>query len=133
MIKRIIFFLILGGQSAGVDYLVYRGITLLGIWDASISKALGYIAGSLFAYLVNCFWTFGNRAHQENNYFWFCTLYALTLLINIYVNGSMLKLMPDYKYSVQAAFLIATAISASLNFLGMNYFVFKDKYYRRLK
>jgi putative flippase GtrA len=51
----------------------------------------------------------------------------LTLSINVYANSLLLSALTERPYSVQAAFVIATGLSATLNFIGMKYFVFIDK------
>jgi putative flippase GtrA len=122
--KKLMVFLIVGGMTVVVDYLVYRGLVLSGLWETGVSKALGFLAGSVFAYVVNRFWTFGDRNHRAGSWLRFSALYALTLFINIFINASMLDLTTDFHYSVQWAFLLATGVSAALNFLGINYFVF---------
>jgi putative flippase GtrA len=129
--KKLMVFLIVGGMTVVVDYVVYRGLVLSGFWETGASKALGFLVGSAFAYVVNRFWTFGDRSHRAGSWGRFVALYSLTLLINVYVNDGMLNLTHNFHYSVQMAFLLATGVSAALNFLGMNYFVFGAERYRR--
>jgi len=52
-------------------------------------------------------------------------LYASTLGANVLINALSLKLLADMPIAFQLAFLLATGVSASLNFLGMKLFVFK--------
>jgi putative flippase GtrA len=122
--KKMMIFLVVGGMTVVVDYLVYRGLVLSGLCDTSVSKAFGFLVGSVFAFVVNCLWTFGDRDHRAGSWVRFGILYALTLFINIYINNIMLELTSFFDYSVHAAFLMATLVTAALNFLGMNYFVF---------
>jgi putative flippase GtrA len=129
--KKMMVFLIVGVMTVMVDYVVYRGLALSGLWDISVCKALGFMVGSVFAFVVNRFWTFGDRNHSAGSWVRFCTLYSLTLFINIYINDSMLDLTTDFHFSIQVAFLLATGVSAVLNFLGMNYFVFGAERYQR--
>ena len=124
IINRLKVFLIVGVMTVVIDYVAYRSLVWSGLWDIGVSKALGFIAGSVFAYVVNRFWTFDDKSHWTTSWVRFAALYALTLFINIYINDTVLGLTTGFYYSVQVAFLLATGVSALLNFLGMNYFVF---------
>jgi putative flippase GtrA len=83
-----------------------------------------FLAGTLFAYFANRFWTFGHKPHPPGSSWRFAILYAATLVVNVFVNSLTLRLLADMTAIVQLAFLMATGISASLNFLGMKFFVF---------
>jgi putative flippase GtrA len=48
-----------------------------------------------------------------------------TLGANVLVNALILKLLADVEFAIQLAFLLATGASASLNFVGMKFFVFR--------
>ena len=133
IVNRLNVFLIVGGMTVVVDYVVYRGLVWSSLWDIGVSKALGFIAGSVFAYVVNRCWTFGDRSHGTTTWIRFASLYVVTLFINIHINDTMLGLTTGIYYSVQVAFLLATGMSAALNFLGMNYFVFGTDRDRRTK
>lgn len=133
IIKKLKVFLIVGGMTVVVDYMIYSSFVLTGVWDTGVSKALGFAGGSAFAYVVNRFWTFSDRSHRAASWVEFAALYVLTLLINVYINDSMLDLTNDFDYSIQVAFVLATSVSAALNFLGMNYFVFRTGRDRRIE
>ena len=122
--KQLIIFLIVGTLTVLVDYLTYLGIVETGLLPINLAKGTGFLSGTVFAYFANRFWTFVARAHASGSVLRFAGLYTLTLLINIYVNALMLTAFIGISYSVQFAFLIATGVSASLNFLGMKHFVF---------
>jgi len=126
MIKReLSVFLVVGTLTVLVDFSTYRGLLLLGITSIEFAKAAGSIAGTLFAYFANRFWTFGHTSHHPNNVWRFAALYATTLGANVLVNSLALKLLANAAGAIQLAFLLATSVSASLNFVGMKYFVFK--------
>jgi putative flippase GtrA len=131
--NKLMVFLIVGVMTVVVDYMVYWGFVLSGFWLTGFSKALGFLAGSVFAYLANRLWTFSDRNHRAGSWVRFAALYALTLFINIYINESMLDLTTEFHHSIQVSFLLATGVSAALNFLGMNYFVFVADRYRRIR
>ena len=119
-------FLIVGTLTVVVDYLSYRTIVWLGAGYA-LSKALGFISGTIFAYFANRHVTFGHVDHAPNSMYRFIALYLTTLGANVLVNQYVLYLTNHSQLGVNIAFLFATGISATLNFLGMKYFVFKAK------
>ena len=122
--KELAIFLVVGGLTVLVDYLTYRGIVWTGLLATNLAKGAGFLTGTVFAYFVNRVWTFGTRAHATGSAWRFAALYTLTLLINIYANALMLSFLYGLTDPVQAAFVIATGLSATLNFLGMKHFVF---------
>ena len=130
MIKRELgIFLIVGSLTVLVDYLVYRGVIWVGV---DVAKGIGFLTGTLFAFIANRFWTFGHKSHAPGSAWRFIFLYLSTLLVNVAVNALALKVMTDTMTAVRLAFLIATGVSASLNFLGMKFFVFKSRPTSRL-
>ena len=130
MIKRELgIFLIVGSLTVLVDYLVYRGVIWIGV---DLAKGIGFLTGTLFAFIANRFWTFGHKSHAPGSAWRFIFLYLSTLLVNVAVNALALKVMTDTMTAVRLAFLIATGVSASLNFLGMKFFVFKSRPTSRL-
>lgn len=47
------------------------------------------------------------------------------MLINVFVNSILLELLIKSNLKVQISFILATIISATINFIGMKYVVFK--------
>jgi|TARA_B110000259_G_scaffold8037_1_gene8784 putative flippase GtrA len=122
-------FLIVGSLTVGFDFLVYLSLISTAITNADIAKLLGFLSGTIFAYFANRFWTFKNQNEVAivSSIWRFSLLYSLTLLVNVSVNSFFLVFLEGKIYQMQHAFLIATCLSASLNFLGMKYFIFKTK------
>ena len=87
------------------------------------AKAAGFIAGTLFAYFANRHFTFeaqgGVRVFAA-----FLGVYAVTLGCNVAVNHATLAVFPPGEVSLAIAFVLATAVSATLNFVGMRFAVF---------
>ena len=124
--KELRYFLIVGVLSVLIDYLFYflSGKLFLNITQ---SKAFGFISGTIFAFLANRNITFKNQDNIWKQLYKFLILYSVTLFINVIINNNLLKSLNDYYYKVQLSFLIATATSAILNFIGMKQFVFIKK------
>ena len=126
MIKReLAIFVIVGTLTVLIDFLSYRGLILLDVMDINIAKASGFIMGTMFAYFANRFWTFGHKPHHKGSAWRFIVLYAGTLGTNVLINSIALHLLAGAMAAMQIAFLVATGISATLNFLGMKFFVVK--------
>jgi len=128
MIRReLLIFLIVGSLTVLVDFASYRGLIWFGTLNIDVAKAIGFLAGTVFAYFANRFWTFGHKAHAPGSAWRFGLLYASTLGANVLVNALALRLLASFAAALQVAFLLATAVSAILNFLGMKVFVFRSQ------
>lgn len=126
MIKReFAIFLAVGSLTVLVDFLTYRGLVWTQLFGVDLAKASGFLAGTLFAYFANRAWTFGHLPHAAGSAWRFAALYVTTLGANVLVNAVALIMFADVSSAMQIAFLLATGISATLNFLGMKLFVFK--------
>lgn len=126
MIKReLAIFLIVGVSTVLVDFISYRGLIGFQFMEVDMAKATGFLVGTLFAYFANRFWTFGYKPHVPGSAWRFSALYASTLCANVLINALALRLLADLADAIQLAFLLATGVSACLNFLGMKIFVFK--------
>lgn len=126
MIRRELpIFLIVGTLTVLVDFSTYRGLAAFALVGTELAKAAGFIAGTAFAYVANRVWTFGHVSHRPGSAWRFAALYSSTLGANVLVNWFALKLCADTVGAVQIAFILATGVSASLNFAGMKFFVFR--------
>ena len=126
MIKReLAIFLVVGASTVLVDFIIYLGLIGFQVMEVDMAKATGFLAGTLFAYFANRFWTFGHKSHIPGSAWRFSALVLCTLGANVLVNALILKLLADLEFAIQLAFLLATGASASLNFLGMKLFVFR--------
>lgn len=126
MIKRqLVTFLIVGALTVLVDFMTYRGLIEFQVMGVNMAKATGFLIGTLFAYFANRFWTFGHNSHVPGSALRFSALYATTLGANVLINALALNLLADMAIAFQLAFLLATGVSACLNFLGMKFLVFK--------
>lgn len=117
-------FLVVGFLTVGVDFLSYWLLLWVGI-VYGVAKACGFIIGTVFAYFANKNWTFAHVVQAPNSMPRFAALYATTLGANVLVNQAVLGLAGHAALGVNLAFLVATGLSAVLNFVGMKFFVFK--------
>ena len=129
MIRReLTIFLIVGSLTVLLDFLAYRCLVWMKLMDIDTAKAMGFIIGTVFAYFANRLWTFGHKPHTPGSPWRFIILYATTLGANVFINALALTLLSNIAAAVEVAFLLATGVSATLNFLGMKLFVFKPRH-----
>lgn len=128
MIRReLAIFLIVGSLTVLLDYLTYRSWVWMGLMGIDMAKATGFLIGTVFAYFANRFWTFSHKPHASGSAWRFIILYAATLGANVLVNALALAILNGAVAAFQVAFLLATGVSACLNFVGMKLFVFKSR------
>jgi|GEM_PF-461043 putative flippase GtrA len=119
-------FLIVGGATVFVDLVCYFVLVSLD-YDTHLSKGISFSAGTIFAYFANSNYTFQGSKGNSFIFFIFCLLYLSTLVINIVTNEIVLESMGRTNISFVFAFVIATMLSAILNFIGMKYYVFQKQ------
>ena len=119
-------FLIVGGTTVLIDLVFYFILIYLG-FDTSLSKGISFSVGTVFAYFANRSYTFKSSMSGFIRFIFFTLLYLSTLSINVVSNEIVLNLTSQIYGSLMIAFIIATSLSATLNFTGMKYIVFKAK------
>ncbi len=125
--KEISVFLIVGGSTVLVDLFFYKILLILSFAGVDLAKAVSFIIGTIYAYFANRFWTFSHNK-PKGRFMVFVVVYLLGLVANVSVNSGVLRLLPEqHELSIYAAFLIATGVSATLNFIGMKFFVFNKR------
>jgi len=126
MFKReLVVFIVVGSLTFAIDYFVYTCMMTFMHFSIELAKVIGIMAGTTSAYVVNRLWTF-NHTHYTIGSIWrFLLLYLVTLSINVGINSGVLLLLDERPIAVVTAFTLAAGIAASLNFIGMRYFVFK--------
>ncbi|MCA1010079.1 GtrA family protein [Halobacillus halophilus] len=113
-------FLVTGVSAVLVDTLFY--FLLIQVISTSLSKMISFLCGTILAYILNKFWTFKKKAKSHIELFQYMGLYLSTLGINVASNMLFLTLTSNKII----AFVFATGISASLNFIGQKWWVFKE-------
>lgn len=128
MIRRqLAIFAAVGTLTVLIDFLAYRGLVWMDLFGIDVSKAIGFLTGSVFAYFINRSWTFRHKANLPGSALRFVVLYAATLGTNVFVNSLILDRLIGTFLVMEVAFIIATGLSAILNFIGMKLFVFKSR------
>ena len=118
-------FLPVGGIAVGIDFLTYGALTWLGLGFAP-AKAVSFVAGAVFAFFANQRFTFRRQGTGWGEVAAFAAVYLFSLCANVGVNSALLALSPaNGKLAILGAWLVATAVSAATNFLGMKFVVFR--------
>jgi putative flippase GtrA len=95
---------------------------------------LSFIGGLSVTYYFNFYWTWKLKGYSQKGFMIrFILLYAGSLILNVVTNSAFLHILHNwdifnnipYKYLV--AFVVATAVSGILNFVGQKFWVFKVK------
>lgn len=101
--------------------------------NKDLSKTISFVLGSLVTYNLNKFWTWKQKDRSHKRFVKFYTLYAVSLIINVFANKLALYILTEnaslewvpMKFLV--AFVFATGTSAVFNFAGQKLWVFSEK------
>lgn len=125
--REMMIFSVVGSLTVLLDFTIYHALAQH-LFNVDLAKIIGFITGTLFSYVANRFWTFGRKQQRSGSLWRFILLYIITCMTNTLINASALSLLPHTSITIMLAFLLATAVSALLNFLGMKKFVFNHRY-----
>ena len=112
-------FILAGISAVFTDFLIYYLLQNFIIID--IAKGISFISGTFVSFFINKYWTFEKNKKSLMELIYFLILYFSSMMINVYVNKLVLV---NFEIMI-LAFVIATGISAVINFLGMKYLIFK--------
>ena len=113
-------------------------------------KGLGFISGTFVTYNLNKFWTWRQSDRNSKRLYNFLALYFISFVVNVLINKWGLMQFGDHEIAVQwrifesvsqykettiaafktdklMAFVLATAVSSIVNFIGQKIWVFKEK------
>jgi putative flippase GtrA len=154
--KQITKFTISGVIAVFFDFAVYYGLSnligntyndaFLGLQWNDVYKGVGFMAGTFVTYNLNKFWTWRTSDKNNKRLANFAVLYIVSFVINILINkwgmttfqdneiallytphnGDAITLFP-FKTDKLSAFVLATAVSSIVNFVGQKIWVFKDR------
>lgn len=118
--RHLLRFGVIGVTSVLIDLTVYSGLLALMVLPTP-AKGVSYVAGMVFGFLGNKFWTFGSRRGSASEPVTYLLIYSITLAINMAVNAGVLQ----QSGSKWMAFVLATGVSTVLNFLGLRWVTFR--------
>lgn len=133
--RELVIFLVVGLLTVAIDFLLYRGLiylNLFGLGSINLAKGLSFIGGTIFAYFANRFWTFNQQTTSSGSVMRFSLVYLIGLIANIAINYLSIAwlsgMISTSEYILFISFLLATGVSATLNFIGMKFFVFTERH-----
>ena len=121
--KQLRRFLITGLSATAIDFSVYTFMLYAGL-DFPYAKACGFLTAVAFAYNGHRRWTFDSHSSRKRM-LGFAGLYVTTFFINNLTNSLMLGLLGKEKIGILGAFVVATGITAVVNFTMMKFFIFR--------
>ena len=117
-------FLIVGIITVLIDFVIYI-LLLFFDFETDLSKAVSFSGGAIFAYFANRGYTFKSKRKGLLSFTLFSVLYILTLTINVSMNELILSVFGKTQLFIIFAFIIATGLSAAINYIGMKYIIFR--------
>ncbi|AXB45870.1 GtrA family protein [Amycolatopsis albispora] len=127
LLGQLVRFVLIGGFCALVDSGLYWLLLQAGTW-VHLAKAVSFIAGTTTAYFLNRRFTFTaattGGAGQLGG---FVLLYTVTFFVNVGANALALSLLPDFRWRVALAWVIAQGMATTINFVMLKWVVFREK------
>jgi putative flippase GtrA len=117
-------FLVVGITTVLIDFVIYI-LLLFFDFETDLSKAASFSGGAIFAYFANRGYTFKSQRKGLLSFALFSTLYILTLGVNVSMNELILSVFGKTQLFIIFAFIVATGLSAAINYIGMKYIIFR--------
>jgi len=125
MNREIGIFLINGFIAVIVAYIVYM-VLISASLDMYLSSLISYFSAMLYGYIANKKITFKSRDNISfTNVIKYIGLHLCTMIIYVYLNSYFVVMLEEYKFSLLIAFILPISLTATLNFWGLRFWVFK--------
>ena len=114
-------FIIIGIIAVSIDAFVYYLLGNFEFFSYEISKRISFICGAAFAFFFNRSYVFQIKHKNISQILGFSILYFTSFLSNASSHDFVLN-----KLGIPfVAFIFATAISTTINYLGQKFIIFK--------
>ncbi|NKY36171.1 GtrA family protein [Nocardia speluncae] len=118
-------FVATGVLSAVVDFGLYWLLLEVAGLPVNIAKAIGFIAGTTTAYLINRRWTF-NAPPSRARFTAVVVLYALTFCVQVGINWVFYEAIDEgLWWRVPLAYVIAQGTATVINFVVQRLVIFR--------
>ena len=123
-------FIIVGISTVLIDFIFYTIFINCSI-KLSIAKAISFLIGAFYAYLMNQKWTFRSKGGLMV-FLKFIFVYLISLKLNILINKIVINILGIINIkTIIFAFITSTIFSALFNFLLISKFVFKNMFLKK--
>ena len=124
--NSILRFVVVGGCSTLLDYIIY--MTISKRMTVTLSKGISMAVASVFSYVMNKSFTFGNKDRTDIGYL---VRFYLVFAANFATNLGINKMVYERTGQKTLAFILATLCGMTVNYLGQRFFVFKKEGQKR--
>lgn len=122
-------FLLVGGGAALLDLASYLFLRFVGL-PTPIAKSCSFALAAAAAFFGNKHFTYRRDISSKASAWLYALLYTCTLGLNVLINDGVLHVLRQKaSYEIAAAWFIATAISAGVNFIGTKVVIFRGKHF----
>jgi len=122
---QLVRFVATGALSAVVDFGLYWLLLEVAGLPVNIAKAIGFVAGTTTAYLINRRWTF-NAPPSRARFIAVVVLYALTFCVQVGINWVFYQAFDEgLWWRVPLAFVIAQGTATVINFVVQRLVIFR--------
>ncbi len=126
LLTQVLRFVLIGGFCALVDSGIYWLLLQAGLW-VHLAKAFSFIAGTTTAFFLNRRFTFtGAQKGGAGQLGGFVLLYTVTFFVNVGTNALALHLLPDLRWRVALAWVLAQGTATTINFIMLKWVVFRE-------
>ncbi len=123
VLNKLVRFALVGVVGTGLDLTVFS-LALLLEFGPAVSRATGYLFGTLWAFFLNRKWVFNSQT-SLSRFIPFSLSYLFSGFIVVFIQ-SLGPEGTEFNGGVFLAFGISVAIGALINFLLLRYLVFRD-------
>lgn len=122
---QLVRFVATGALSAVVDFGLYWLLLEVVGLPVNLAKAIGFIAGTTTAYLINRRWTFDAEPSRAR-FLAVVVLYAVTFFVQVGINWAVYEaLADDLWWRVPVAYVIAQGTATVINFVVQRLVIFR--------
>ena len=114
-------FIIVGICAVIIDAIVYFILGIFNFYSYETSKKISFVSGAVFAFFFNRNYVFKVKNKNFMQPIMFIFLYFLSFNANSFFHDFVFHI---YKSPI-LSFLLATALSTIINFIGQKFIVFK--------